>query len=120
MSRIRVLTDAAARPLADVIVDRCRRDGHPVEVRELRCFPTGDGLPATLGFEASLCDVVVVAVAPGSSNRDWVMAELRLSNLYPRILLAVATLSELPSWGEADRRRIRVASDPIPGPITSR
>jgi hypothetical protein len=109
-----ILTDGRARDIAERVSRELTGAGHDAQILELTKFPIGDALPTLLQSTLSRFERVVVALARDSTNRDWVMAELDLDALYPRIFVAVSDDADLPDWASHGKGRVIHVGQPLP------
>ena len=97
-----VLSDELGSDWAYDLTLSLDRPGFIAKARDVARFPIGDGLPALLGRLSHAHDVVIVVIAALGGNHAWMIAESRIRNLYPNVLLAMAPGVPLPAGGPRD------------------
>jgi hypothetical protein len=111
---VHVVSDTSARDFADRLAGELAGRGHPITRTTLQRFPVADPLPLLLLGLAPDQGLAVVAVAAETANRSWVISELGMASLYPRVFLAVPTAGELPTWSASGRARVILPGDVLP------
>jgi hypothetical protein len=113
MAEINVVADAAGARWADALVALLLAGGHRVSRVTLAAYPIGDALPFLLHRYQSEAAFAIAIIGITSRNANWISAELRLANLYPRILLALEPQTKVPrGWSPRDPRLLLPGDEP--------